>query len=233
MCSFCVSVLIFVEMDYPPVWIHPSTGVVAAPTFSGKTFWIRSLLESGSISPSPDVVVWFYGTFQSLYEEMLQTCPYKLIFYQGLPDGDIGDYLDKQEGARKFVVLDDLMQSCIKDSRITKLFTQGSHHRNLSVLFVTQNLYTQGKESRNIALNAHYLVLFKNPRDKQQISMLSRQMYPKKSQIVMEAYEDATKRAFGYLMICLRADVDERFRLATNVLPKEHPRVYYVPKYLN
>ena len=219
-------------MDAPAVWIHPSTGVVAAPTFSGKTFWIRSLLESGVITPSPDVVVWFYGTPQSLYEEMLRTCPHKIVFHHGLPDGDLISYLDKQEGLKKFVVFDDLMQAVVKDSRVTKLFTQGSHHHNMSVLYITQNLFSQGKESRNIALNAHYLVLFKNPRDKMQINTLSRQMYPGKGRILLEAYEDATKRAYGYLMICLRADVDEQFRLTTNVLPHEAPIIYYIPKYL-
>ena len=35
---------------------------------------------------------------------------------------------------------------------------------------------------RNISLNAHYIVLFKSPRDKQQISMLARQVNPGKVQ---------------------------------------------------
>ena len=220
-------------MDAPPVWIHPSTGAVAAPTFSGKTVWVRNLLESGVISPSPDLVVWFYSVAQPLYEEMLTTCPCKIIFHQGLPDGDLGVYLDKLGDGRKYIVLDDLMHSVVNDSRVTQLFTQGSHHRNLSVLYITQNVFSQGKEARNIALNCHYLVLFKNPRDKMQIVHLGNQMYPKHKQVLMEAYEDATRRPFGYLMVCLRADIDEKFRLSANVFPSEQPRIFYVPKYLN
>jgi hypothetical protein len=42
-------------------------------------------------------------------------------------------------------------------------------------------------------LNTHYLVLFKNPRDANQVATLARQMYPSKSKFVLEAFEDATK----------------------------------------
>jgi hypothetical protein len=43
-------------------------------------------------------------------------------------------------------------------------------------LLIVQNIFHQGKEMRNIGLNAHYIVLFKSARDKQQISMLARQV---------------------------------------------------------
>ena len=53
-----------------------------------------------------------------------------------------------------------------KDKRIVNLFTRDSHHHNLSVIYIVQNLFHQGKGSRSISLNSYYLVLFKNPRDK-------------------------------------------------------------------
>ena len=63
-------------------------------------------------------------------------------------------------------------------SNISKTYvTRGSHHRNLSVIYIVQNLFHQGKGSRSISLNSHYLVLFKNPRDKLQILTLAMQMY--------------------------------------------------------
>ena len=48
---------------------------------------------------------------------------------------------------RNLVVLDDLMQECGNDPGITKLFTQGSHHRNLSVIYIVQNLFHRSKET--------------------------------------------------------------------------------------
>ena len=76
-------------------------------------------------------------------------------------------------------MLDDQMIDASNDKRIVNLFTRGSHHRNLSVIYMVQNLFDQGKGSRSTSLNSHYLVLFKNPRDnKLQILTLAKQMYP-------------------------------------------------------
>ena len=52
-------------------------------------------------------------------------------------DGD--HYFDPR--IRKVIVLDDLMSTAAKDSRINDLFTEGSHHRNLTVIALNQNLY--------------------------------------------------------------------------------------------
>ena len=86
------------------------------------------------------------------------------MFNQGILEHiDEPDYLD--ESRRNLIVLDDVM-------------AQESHHRNLSVIYIVQDIFQQGKEMRNISLNAYYVVLFKSPRDRQQISILARQVSP-------------------------------------------------------
>ena len=115
------------------------------------------------------------------------------------------------------------------DQRLTRLFTVGSHHRNLSVIFIVQNLFHQGKEMRNLSLNSHYIILFKNPRDRFQVSVLARQMYPGKAKFLEEAYNDATKGHYGYLILDLKPDTDEDFRVRTGILPGDVPLVY-MPK---
>ena len=110
-------------------------------------------------------------------------------FNQGIPeDIDEPDYLDVSQ--RNLIVLDDLMAQFGKDKRIADLFTKRSHHRNLSVIYIVQNVFHQGKEMRNISLNAHYIVLFKSPRDRQQISILARQVNPGRVQEFMKSYEN-------------------------------------------
>jgi hypothetical protein len=81
---------------------------------------------------------------------------------------------------------------------------------------------------RNISLNAHYIVLFKPPRDKQQISMLARQINPGKVLEFMRSYEEATSRPHGYLMLDLKPITDDQQRLKTNVLPSEIAK--FIPK---
>jgi hypothetical protein len=130
-------------------------------------------------------------------------------FNEGIPEYiDNGDYLDASK--RNLIRLDDLMAQSGKDKRIADLFTKGSHHRNLSIIYIVQNIFHQGKEMRNISLNAHYIVLFKSPRDKQQIFMLARQINPGRVQEYMRSYEDATSRPHGYLMLDLKTTNNRR-----------------------
>ena len=83
-----------------------------------------------------------------------------------------------------------------------------------------QNLFHQDKGNRSISLNNHYLVLFKNPRDKLQILTLAKQMYPSKTAWFIKEYEEAVRRPYGYLFVDLRPTTPGRCRLRTNVPAK-------------
>jgi hypothetical protein len=65
------------------------------------------------------------------------------------------------------------------------------------------------------------IVLFKSPRDKQQISMLAKQINPGKVQEFMRGYEDATSQPHGYLLLDLKRTTSEQDRLKTNILSGE------------
>ena len=106
-------------------------------------------------------------------------------------------------------MFDDQMIDASKDKRIVNLFTRSSHNRNLSVIYIVQNLFHQGKGSRSISLNSHYLVLFKNLRDKLQILTLAKQMYPPQTDFILKQHEDAVKRPFGYLLIHLKTTTQD------------------------
>jgi hypothetical protein len=84
-------------------------------------------------------------------------------------------------------------------------------------MVLTQNIFNKGKHSRTISLNSHYLVLFKNPRDATQISFLARQMYPKNSKFLEEAYFDATKDPYEYLLIDLKQTTPNEYRVQSNI----------------
>ena len=106
------------------------------------------------------------------------------------------------------------------DDRVTALFTKQSHHRNISVMFISQNLFNQGKGNRTISLNCHYMVLFKNPRDSSQIIHLAKQMYPGKPGFLKGIFQDATNEPYGYLFIDLKQNTPDHFRLRTQIFPE-------------
>lgn len=206
-------------MQFPQLQ-HPFTCVVAGPTGAGKSFLIRDFLKYKRelFSPVPDKIVWFYGIYQPLYDEIPE-----VTFVEGLPSK-----YQEHLGTRTLFIIDDLMSECGKDKRLTQLFTKGSHHLNLSVFFITQNFFHKGKEMRDITLNAHYLIMCKNRRDVSQITHLGKQLFPRHLKFFQEVYEDATKKPYSYLFIDLRSDTPEEMRLRTQILPHQTQYIYRV-----
>ncbi len=95
------------------------------------------------------------------------------------------------------LILDDSMQSACDNIEVQNVFTKYLHHRNLSCIYIVKNVFIQGKASRTISLNTNYLVLFKNPRDKCQITLLGRQMFPGSTKNFLEAFNNATSLPTG------------------------------------
>jgi hypothetical protein len=122
------------------------------------------------------------------------------------------------------LIFDDLMKEA--GDSVLDIFTKLSHHRNMSVIFLTQNLFFKSKQSRTMNINTQYIVLFKNPRDALQVATLGRQMYPGNSNFLVEAFKDATERPHGYLLIDLHPVTLEKFRIRTNIVKGERQYVY-------
>ena len=137
-----------------------------------------------------------------------------MTFHQGIPD-DLEERFNPQYSS--LLIIEDLMMQGSSDPSITRLFSVGSSHRNLSIIFIVHNLFDIGKEMRTISLNTHYLIVFKNPRDNQQITTLARQMYPGRSQFLLEAFQNATKHPFGYLLIDLKQKTPGFLRIRTSI----------------
>ena len=207
-----------------PTWKHPFPALVAGPTCCGKSQFVKRLLESGEdmIDGAPENIIWCYGIYQPAYDEMLTSIP-NITFVEGVPS-DLDFMIDPN--IRNLVVLDDMMQELSNEKKITNLFTKRCHHRNLSVIFIVQNLFHRGKELRDMSLNCHYLVLFKYPRDSSQVTHLAKQMFPGHTKYMQEAFQDATSRSYAYLLCDLKPETPTDFRLRTNVFPGETQYAY-------
>lgn len=193
---------------------HPASWLISGPTRSGKTVFVKNLIEYQMFRPMSQKIVYCYGAYQPLFRTLKH-----VEFVEGLPSN-----LSTLQNA--LVTVDELMAEVGNDTRLRKLFTKGSHHRNLSIIFIVQNLFHQGKEMRTIHLNSQYLVLYKNPRDKSQILHLARQMSPGKLKAFQEIFQDATSPAYGYLLIDLCPETEERLRMRTGIFPGDKHYAY-------
>ena len=187
--------------------------VISGPTGCGKTTLVQNLLNSRSqvIYPPPNITSYFFGEHQRSFLSMKD-----VRFYEGLDDLNSIKF-----GEPHLIIIDDLMSEASKSEQISNLFTKGSHHRNVSVILLIQNFFSRGEQLRNITLNAHYVVLFKNPRDKTIARSIACQMYPTKVQGFQRAYELATENPFSYFFIDLKPKTPESLRLLSNVLGEE------------
>ena len=161
-----------------------------------------------------------YGVWQPAFENMKKYA----LFRKGVPsESDISQLAD---GPPCLIVLDDLMDAVVKSEEVQSLFIRGSHHLNITVIYVNQNLFHQGKCARTISLNCHYLVLFKNPRDFSQIQLLSRQIGLGKT--LVEAYRDCMLEKYNYLVVDLSPHSSSNRMLYGHIFPEED-EVVYVP----
>lgn len=176
--------------------------MVAGPSNCGKTQWVFQLLKKSHtmFEKIPTSVLYCYGVYQDLYTKMKHEVPLPMTFHQGLPG--VADMERFNDGDFHLIVLDDLMERIVKSNDVMQLFTMYCHHKNITAILLTQNIFIQGPHSRNISLNTHNFVLFANKRDEQQIHRLGRQLYPNRWKLFVQAYIEATSNEpYTYLLV--------------------------------
>ena len=175
----------------------PSTWIISGMTGSGKTTWLYKLLthKNSMFEEPPRRVMYCYSIWTKLFDDMEKN--FNVEFVQGMPTSEkLKEIFD---GKHHLVCLDDLQHEVANSKEAEKLFTQLSHHNNLNVIYLNQNLYYQGKCARTLNLNTAYTVLLKNPRNIQQVALLGRQLGMGK--LLKEAY--ATVMQLPYPLVTL------------------------------
>ena len=174
-----------------------------------------------------DRVMLYYSEWQGGYAELGS----KVEFHEGLPQNS--DWAG--DSRAKLIIVDDLMAEVSSSGGgvIANLFTRGSHHNNISVIYIVQNVFHRNKWQRDISLNSHYIVMFRNLRDRAQIQHLSRQVCPENPRFLQDAYRDATSRPFGYLLLDLKQETPDNCRFRSCIFPDDEYNYVYVPKKKN
>ena len=128
--------------------------IVGGASGSGKTAFVKKLVDENHFSTPFNKIVYCYpdylcdipAEFDQIVEYQPGVCD--LAYFAGLPKNSL-------------IILDDMMSECGNSEEIMKLFSVIARKRNLSVIFLVQNIYDKGKQFRSIRLNATGFVLFK------------------------------------------------------------------------
>lgn len=199
---------------------------VVGPSGSGKTHFVCQLLSTpGLFKNTIKNIYWIRGIEEGesgATAKCMRKLDGKITFVNGFEAG-------WEQMAKKgdVLVIDDLFQESTREKNVTNLFTKVARHRQVFVIFITQNLFHQGGDHRTRNLNVHYMTLFRNPRDNTMIDFLARQIFPQNRQFLIDAFEDATSnKPHGYLFFDFTQECPDELRIRTNVL-QPHSMIIY------
>lgn len=163
--------------------------IVYGQTGAGKTYFMRRIIEQRLVEPFPENIYWMYGVEQNFMKDYSN-----ITFLKGLQ-------LDKIDTSKtSLVVLDDLLLNV--DSEMASAFIMGSHHKQISLFFLCQNLFQNCNLFRLMNQNTHYYVLFHNQRNFRQVHTLARQIFVGKDlQRILTAYKRASQRARDFILL--------------------------------
>lgn len=194
---------------------------ISGSSQSGKTTFVIKIINEIEYLFKSNIAEILYCTNNS--HSVQNVLPQNVKIYKGLPNSSY--FQDKK---KRLIILDDMLYDI--DKNLVNLFLRHSHHYNFGIIFLSQNLFCQVRGNRDITLNCQILIIFKNPRATNQITHLAKQIYHKNVKFVQEAYDDATKTPYGYLLCDLRQSTPEYLRFRTNIFKNDKPRnIIYVP----
>ena len=187
---------------YDPRLVWLNSLLLCGPMVCGKTTWIVELLRHHEhlSTHTPKKLIWIFGVEQPELFGMIREIwsPRQSEFIESFPK-DLLVQLEQTSDHGSLCVFDDVMNEVSSNSMVSKLFTRGRSHLGCALVLMLQNIFPRGTQSRTISINAQYQVLFRNPRDNLQITILAIQLCPCNSKEFLEIYKRATSHPYGYL----------------------------------
>ena len=154
----------------------------------------------------PIEIVYCYGAWQEEFDKWRE----EVTFHEGFLDPGT---IVPADGQPRWMIVDDLLEEVTGKESLNNSFTK-HNHRNLSVFFLTQNVYRKG--TRIVSLNTHYMFLFINPRDKQMVDNLAKQAFPGRVAGVRRACEMATAEPHSFMRVDMTQTTPDKARLMGN-----------------
>ena len=145
-------------------FFKPMRAIFSGSSQSGKTFLIGKMLEKQKVL--------FGGEFELVkyyYPEYLEESPVNwhenistpITYTAGFPSKQ--DILELPENS--LLIIDDNMKKVVNSELMRQFFNVISGKRNISIIVVTQNYFTQGQFSRDIRNSSNIVCLFRNCAD--------------------------------------------------------------------
>ena len=168
--------------------------ILAGGSGSGKTTFVLKLFQHCEIMmvKPPKIIYYYYQLHQPIFKTMKETSLIPIHFRQGVPTAEHIEVISEQSDipGPALICMDDCGQYL--DRNIANLFQVASHHSNLHVLLLLQNIFTKSPYMRDISLSASDMILFKSPRDSQFAQFVGKQILPQHAKEFVKIFREAT-----------------------------------------
>lgn len=214
--------------ELPTVFRHPTQIIVSGPTKAGKTTLVTQILANRDAMFNPPLgeIYWFYSMEMSVQKPQEQLPG--VHFVQGEPSIEKLEAMDPS--VPKLIVLDDLMhmvETKLGFESLKKLFTAISHHCNMSVIFIVQDLYVSRNMCR-LANQSENTIVMTNGSACYQIKNLAQKLFgPGHGPFITWCVAHAkSQSSHGYLLLSTGAAIPDSHRVTSFILPSDKNRFY-------
>jgi molybdopterin-guanine dinucleotide biosynthesis protein len=196
----------------------PFSMLVAASSKSGKTALVKDILINHYFVFDKPIseIVWAYhpgSRDDDLFSDLKNSLAIPITFVEGFPEKQIKDAtLFRKSTESKCLVLDDTVVSALKCPSFIDLFTVLSHHQNINVIAVLQNLHADTSSQRqimnNVIRNVTYLVLFPDRRQVNACKQIARTYFAGEEEKLMRPFRHLieSKIKYNYMVIDFNDD---------------------------
>ena len=133
--------------------VKPFRLIIGGGSGTGKTTLLKQLVNENHFETPFDKIVYCYPDYLDdspcYFDQIVEYRPGlgDLSYFSSLPKNSL-------------IIFDDMMHECGNSNKIMQLFSVIARKKNLSVIFVVQNIFDRGKQMRNIRINATGFILF-------------------------------------------------------------------------
>ena len=191
---------------------------LVGPSGCGKTYFIFEMLRHKVFKPAFDKVFYFYQHDQPIFHEN----EFESIEYVQGVNFDMINQLPA-DGTNYLLIFDDSCEEICRSKEFQMLATAG-RHRKLNVIYIKHNLFHKSPLGRDIELQNTHIILFKNPRDINQIKVLSKQLGV--TELTDWYHEVTDNEPYAHLLVDLTPKTVESLRYSSGFEPTK----FFLPK---
>lgn len=187
---------------------NKSTITIAGPSQSGKTTLVEKIVEKRKELFTENISnVYWYCAYPP--KNKIEGIHYRI----GIPQNIL-----EQIEPNALVIIDDFMKELSNSNELTTIMTKAVHHLPMTLIYITQNIFSQGNDTKTRRLNTNYLIIFKNPHDKAQVDYIGRQMYPHDKLFLSNVFDHATRQnPFSYILMDCHQSTPDEIRIRTHI----------------